>query len=122
MAEVTIMSGVCGFSTEVRTRRNGKRCEVAVESQCKSIQRLAAELKEVEPFQEITYRGQGPATLRAAAQCGLHPACPVPSGIIKAVEVECRLAAPADAFITVRRTASATPETPSPVSDNSIEI
>ena len=103
MAEAKIHAGICGFETVVRTRRQGKRCQVTIQSQCKSLQLLADNLTDVDPFQEISYAKSGPMTFQLAAKCRLHPACPVPAGIIKAVEVECRLAAPASASIQVTR-------------------
>jgi hypothetical protein len=50
-------------------------------------------------MREITFRGQGPLTLQLAAKHCAHPACPVPVGIIKAVEVEAGLALAADVTI-----------------------
>ena len=46
----------------------------------------------------------GPHTLyELAPQCLAHPACPVPSGIVKAIEVEAGLALPADVSIKVSK-------------------
>ena len=66
-------------------------------------QRLAEELADVNPFQEISFRGEGPQTLKLGAKHCYHPACPVPVGIIKAVEVEAGLALPADAGIKLSK-------------------
>ena len=63
------------------------------------MEQLAEALTEVDPYQEISYRGEGPVTLKLAAEHLVHPACPVPSGIIKAIEVEAGLALPKDASI-----------------------
>jgi hypothetical protein len=103
VAEAEIESGICGFTTRVSARRNGGTVTLQIESECDAIQRLAAELTEVEPFQEITFRGEGPRTLRAAVKHCYHPACPVPVGIIKVVEVEAGLALPADARIKISK-------------------
>jgi hypothetical protein len=104
MARSDINSGICGFTATVETRMDGSRCTVTVDSDCDAIQRLAQELTEVEPFQEITFRGEGPRTLRLGAKHCYHPACPVPVGIIKAIEVEAGLALPADAAIRLSKT------------------
>ena len=103
MAEAEIFSGICGFSTTVKTRMNGSRCTVSNESECEAIRSLAGELTEVQPFQEITFRGDGPLTLTMGAKHCHHPACPVPVGVIKAIEVEAGLALPADATITLSK-------------------
>jgi len=99
MATAEIRSGICGFSARVTTTMDKRRCLVAIESDCDAIRRLGEELTEVNPFQEITFRGEGPRTLRLGAKHCYHPACPVPVGIIKAVEVAAGLALPAEATI-----------------------
>ena len=103
MAQAEIASGICGFSTSVTARKEGSNVVLSIESDCDAIQRLAEELTEVEPFQEISFRGEGPRTLRAGAKHCYHPACPVPVGIIKAIEVEAGLALPADATIKLAK-------------------
>jgi len=52
-------------------------------------------------MEEISFRGEGPKTLRMAAKHCKHTACPVPAGIIKAIEVASGLALPKDASIQV---------------------
>ena len=103
MAKAEICSGVCGFTTTVVAATNGATCKISIQSECKNVQRLGAELTEVDPFREISYRGEGPLTLKLASRHCAHPACPVPAGIIKAVEVETGLALPADATIKLSR-------------------
>jgi hypothetical protein len=103
LAEAEITSGICGFTTSVIARKEGSQVALSIESDCDAIQRLAEELTEVEPFQEISFRGEGPRTLRAGTKHCYHPACPVPVGIIKAIEVEAGLALPADAAIKLSK-------------------
>jgi hypothetical protein len=103
LAKAEIISGICGFTATVETRMDGSRCIVSIESDCDAIQRLGEELTEVEPFQEITFRGEGPRALKLGAKHCYHTACPVPVGIIKAIEVEAGLALPADAVIKVSK-------------------
>jgi hypothetical protein len=81
----------------------GRTCRVSVESECDAIQRLGEALSEVNPFQEISFRGEGPQTLKMGAKHCYHPACPVPVGIIKAIEIEAGLALPADAGIKLSK-------------------
>jgi len=99
MASSEIDSGICGFCTTVRTRQDGRVVRLEFETECSFVESLAEHLTEVDPFTEISYRGEGPTTLRLAAEHLQHPACPVPSGIIKAIEVESGLALPKDASI-----------------------
>ncbi len=101
MSKAKIISGICGFTTDVEVRMSGSDCILSIESDCQAIQRLAAELCQVDPFREITFRGDGPLTLQLAVKHCPHPACPVPVGIIKAVEVEAGLALSADVTIEI---------------------
>ncbi len=105
MAKAEIFSGICGFRTSVQASMNGSGCNVKIESDCKSIQRLGEELTHVDPFQEISFRRKTPLTLELGSRHCAHAACPVPVGIIKAVEVEAGLALPADVSIKIFRTA-----------------
>ncbi len=99
MATAEIASGICGFCTTVRTQADGRSVGLEFETTCGYVEKLAEQLTEVDPYREISYRGEGPLTLRLAAEHLVHPACPVPAGIIKAIEVEAGLALPRDASI-----------------------
>ena len=103
MAKAEIFSGICGFSTVVETSMDGDVCNLSISSQCEAIQRLAKELTQVDPFQEISFRRATPQTLEMGAKYCSHAACPVPVGIIKAVEVEAGLALPANVSITLSK-------------------
>jgi len=100
MASAEIESGICGFCTTVTTTsEDSRKVRVEFETDCGYVEQLADALTEVDPFREISYRGEGPVTLKLAAEHLVHPACPVPAGIIKAIEVEAGLALPRDATI-----------------------
>jgi len=98
-----ISAGVCGLETSVVVRSQGSRCAIAIESSCTFVQRLAEELVDVEPLSEILSRDELPRIWQLAAKHRLHAACPVPIGILKAIEVEAGLALPADVSITISR-------------------
>lgn len=103
MATARIDAGICGFTTSVRTHGEGRVMRIEIESDCAHIAKLAQALTEVDPFAEISFRGDGPVTLKLARQHCAHAACPVPAGILKAIEVEAGLALPKDVTITVTR-------------------
>ncbi len=103
LAKAEITSGVCGFTATVKTSTEGSKCILYIDSDCDAIQRLAEELTEVDPFQEIVFQNEGPKTLKLGAKHCHHPACPVPSGIIKAIEIEAGLALPADVTIKLSK-------------------
>ncbi len=101
MAKAEVNAGICGFITLIETHLDGDKVKVNIQSDCEAIQRMAQVLSEVDPFQEISYRRKMPLTLETAAKFCKHTACPVPVGIIKAVEVEANLALPADVTIKI---------------------
>jgi hypothetical protein len=103
MAAAEVLAGICGFKTTITAEKDDTNCRLTISSDCEHINRLAQDLTTVDPFQEISYRGDGPVTLRLAAKHCAHAACPVPAAIIKAVEVESGLALPADVMIKIRR-------------------
>lgn len=103
MAKSEIQAGICGMTTTVEAVMDGMGCKLTITSDCPHIQAMAAALPEVEPFREITFQGKGPLTFKVAAEHLPHPACPVPAGIIKAVEVAVGLALPAEATIKIER-------------------
>ena len=103
MAKAQVHAGICGFKTTIETRMEGETCQVSIQSDCPAIQRLGDVLTQVDPYQEISFRRQMPLTLQMAAKHCSHAACPVPVGIIKAVEVEANMALPADVSIQITR-------------------
>jgi Family of unknown function (DUF6951) len=103
MAKAEIFAGACGFNTAVVAHRNGRGVILDIQSECAAIRRLAEHLTEVDPLKEISFRRQLPQTYEAAHQYCSHAACPVPSGIIKAIEVEAGLALPRDVSIKITK-------------------
>ena len=103
MAKAEIFPGNCGHVTTVEAKMDGKLCNISITSECPAIQRLAEQLKQVNPYNEISFRRSMPEILQKGAQFCTHAACPVPVGIIKAVEVEAKLALPMDAVIKLSK-------------------
>ncbi len=103
MSKAEINSGVCGHVTNVEASMDGKACKLTITSDCKAIEQLALELPQVNPLQEISSKRAVPQTLQMGLKHCFHAACPVPVGIIKAVEVEAKLALPKDAVIKVSK-------------------
>lgn len=98
-----ISAGICGLRTTVTVRSQGARCAVAIESARRLVQSLAEELTEVDPLEEVTAQPGPPRITQLAARHRLHAACPVPVGILKAVEVEANLSLPANVSIIISR-------------------
>ncbi len=104
MAQADIIAGNCGFTTRVETTMNGRVCKVQITSDCAAIQRMAEELTEVDPFKEISFKRTMPRTHEMGIKYCTHAACPVPVGIIKAIEIEAGLALPTDVSIKLSKT------------------
>jgi hypothetical protein len=99
VARAKIFSGICGFTTQVEAVTEGTTCKISIESECKAIQKMASDLTEVDPFQEISFRRGMPQIHAKGHEYCTHAACPVPVGIVKAVEVASGLALPKDVTI-----------------------
>ena len=104
MAQAEITAGNCGFITNVETTLDGKVCKIRIRSDCAAIMRLGAELTEVEPFKEISFKRAMPKTHEMGIKHCTHAACPVPVGIVKAIEIEAGLALPQDVVIKLSKT------------------
>ncbi len=104
MAKAYIDAGICGFTTNVTTVQNDDgKVEISLDSTCPHIMNAADSIKEVEPYFEIGFFGGAiPSILQAHYTCP-HAACPVFSGIVKAVEVAAGLALPKDVILTVSK-------------------
>lgn len=103
MAKAEIQAGICGFKTTVETKMDGDMCAVTISSECQAIQRLAANMGLLDPYREFSFHGDGPETFRLAEKYCSHAACPVPIGIVKAIEIEAGLALPHDVVIKLSK-------------------
>ena len=102
MAKAVIQPGNCGYTCTVIAYQDGKQqVTLKIESDCKAIQRMAEELAEVNPFEEISFRRGVPRTLQVGQEYCSHTACPVPVGIIKVVELASGMALPGEVSITL---------------------
>ena len=103
MAKAEVMAGNCGFTTQIEATMNGRTCELKITSECKAIARMAEELTQVDPYQEISFKRSMPLIHEAGVKHCTHAACPVPVSIIKAVEIEAGLALPTDVTIKLSK-------------------
>lgn len=104
MAKAEIDPGICGFHTTcIATKNADGTINLSIKSGCKAVLKLADQFETVEPMKEVFFRKSVPGILAAAPQCLSHPACPVPSGILKAIEVEAGFALPKDVQIKVTK-------------------
>lgn len=103
MAKVQIDPGVCGLLTTVEAvSDDGMDVTLTVKSGCEAITKMFQELGSSFDSYELCLAKPGANSLYAYAAQHLpgHAACPTIAGIIKAVEVECKLALPKNSSIT----------------------
>ena len=102
MSTVKIDAGICGFTTIVDAESEDSQfVKLDIKTDCPNFPKFVEEIREVDAFQEIepdTKKGKILSLWPQYLHCA---ACPVPSGIIKAVEVAAGLALPKDVCIKV---------------------
>ena len=103
MAKAEIFAGNCGYNTKVEATLDGKVVKLDITSECPAMQKMADELDEINPYQEISFKRAMPTIHAAGHKHCTHAACPVPVGIIKAVEIEAKLALPTDVIIKLSK-------------------
>lgn len=103
---VEINAGACGLGTTLRTHSSdGRNVTLQVESDCPRVAALGAELTCLDAFEQVLLKPlieTTPALLSARHK--LHTTCPVPVGILKAVEASAGLALPVPCVLTISRT------------------
>ena len=104
MTKAKIEAGNCGFLTEVEAiSKENYIIELSIQSECKHIQKMANTISEVNALDEISFRKGMPEILQRGAEYCTHAACPVPVGIIKAVEVAAGFTLPQEAKISIEK-------------------
>jgi len=99
MVKVRIHCGACGFSTTVTAdKREEKEVQITLESECERVRRMSDDISTLTMMAAFTGFLSNPV-YRSAAKHLPHVACPVPSGILKALEVELGFNVPKDASI-----------------------
>jgi hypothetical protein len=99
MTKVIIDSGICGFSSTVTAEKGkDKKVVITIETPCEMVKKMAGEVCTLDMMSAFTNHLNNPV-YKAAAKHLKHLACPVPAGIIKALEVELGLCLPKESSI-----------------------
>jgi hypothetical protein len=97
--KVIINPGACGFPATVVVEKNeDKNFSVTITSECLMVSKLGTEIAELTVRDVFRSLLDNPVYKKGVA-CLRHAACPVPSGILKALEVEAGLNVPKDVSI-----------------------
>ncbi len=104
MATVKVKPGICGLNTTVTvTSEDMQTANVAIESDCPAVKQMEAELQEIDSYSECFSKFLDSRVYGAAHKHCRHVACPVPSAVIKGVEVACGLALPKDVQFSIEK-------------------
>lgn len=104
MVEVEIDPGICGHTTTVKAAGGEMyTVRVTLESTCTHVQKIDTELGEVNALHQIGLREGLPPVLQTAYSHCIHAACPVPCGLVKAIEAAAGLALPQDVSMRVTK-------------------
>ncbi|MBC7958486.1 MAG: hypothetical protein H7X94_01355 [Vallitaleaceae bacterium] len=104
MNRVKIEPGICGLITSAEfTSEDQQQVMIKISTECEHIQKMSHALTEVDGFEEcFGAYGSGDVFEQAQLFCP-HKACPVPSGLIKGIEVACGLALPKDVCMVIQK-------------------
>ncbi len=104
MAKGTVHAGICGFVTVIEAQSTDSGAvDLKISSDCPNIQKVADELLEIEPYDEIFKRVGATRTVEVMSKHSPHPGCPVTCGILKTIEVAAGLALPQEAGLRIER-------------------
>jgi hypothetical protein len=99
MTKVIVNSGACGFTVTIRTEKaEGGKITVSLETDCEMVKMMVEDIAVLDQFAPLSGSPSNPVH-RSAAKHLRHAACIVPSGILKAIEVEAGLNVTKDATI-----------------------
>ena len=96
MTKAVVNSGICGFSVIIiAEKREGKEIHISLDTECEMVKKMAEDISSLDMMAVFTGFANNPV-YKSAARHLKHAACPVPSAILKAVEIEAGLCIPKD--------------------------
>ncbi len=99
MTKVIIHSGACGFTVTLTAEKGpGGKITLSLDTECEMVKKMLPDIMVLDRFAPLAGFLTNPV-YRSAAKHLKHGACLVPSGILKAIEVEAGLNVPKDATI-----------------------
>ncbi len=99
MTKVVVQSGACGFSVTITAEKTAHgRIKLLLETGCEMVMKMLEDIEVLDRFAPLAGY-QGNPVYRSASKHLKHAACIVPSGILKALEVEAGLNIAKDATI-----------------------
>jgi len=103
MTKVLINPGVCGMECAVCvSKKDRMNYTVTLESKCAMVVQLGEKIADINLRDALKKYGQTVVT-EHAGNILAHCTCPIPTGILKAIEAEAGMALPRDVSITFIR-------------------
>ena len=104
MTKIDVNPGICGLKTQlIITADDMQIVKVEIQSECPHILKMKEELSELDGYEECFAKYSESTVYKVAEKHCKHLACPVPTAIIKGIEVACGLALPKDVIIHIEK-------------------
>lgn len=102
MATVNVNPGICGLKSTIKViSEDMQNAQIEFLTQCPNLKPLEQELKEADGYEECFSKLGESTVYELGKKYCRHAACPVPSAILKGIEVACGLALPKDVEIKI---------------------
>ncbi|MDR1954928.1 MAG: hypothetical protein LBP82_03125 [Candidatus Methanoplasma sp.] len=87
--KVTVDAGVCKMITVITAKANPNTgmVDIDIQSDCANVLKMSWSVKPICPYTEVEAAMNETEIYKIASEALPHAACPVPCGVIKAVEV-----------------------------------
>ncbi len=86
--KICVDAGVCKMKTLITAKDNGMGLiEIDIKSDCPNVLRMSWKLEPMSPYAEVEAPFDQSSVYKLASDAIPHTACPVPAGIVKALEV-----------------------------------
>jgi hypothetical protein len=99
MTQVSVNSGICGFSVTIKAKKvKDKKIQITLDTDCDMVKQMNKDISKIDIRAAFAGHLSNPVHMSAARHLK-HVACPVPTGILKAIEVEAGVCLPEDVSI-----------------------
>lgn len=99
MTKVIVNPGICGFSVIIKAEKmKNNKIHVSLDSDCEMVMQMRKDISSLTLKSAFTGFAKN-SIYKSAARHLKHVACPIPAGILKAIEVEIGASLPKDASI-----------------------
>lgn len=103
MTRIKVTSGACGFSVTITAEQGeDKKVGISLDTECEMVKKMIEDVSILDMRAAFTGFMNNPV-YKSASKHIRHVACPVPGGILKALEVESGVNLPKDVTIIFER-------------------